>query len=76
MCIAPGTEDISTGNPLWRNTSTMRRLSGCTSASNTEMPNSAATSARWASRIVPTPFPLSSLEIAKATSARPGPEVT
>ena len=50
-------DDISTGKPLSRKTSIILWFSGITSAVKTEIPFSCATSARWASRSVPSPSP-------------------
>ena len=72
MWIDPGCDDVSTGKPLSRKTSIIRWLSGITSAVNTEIPLSSATSARWASSRVPSPSPCRSWAIVNAISASPG----
>ena len=72
MWIDPGCDDVSTGKPLSRKTSIIRWLSGITSAVNTEIPLSCATSARWASSRVPSPSPCRSRAIVNAISASDG----
>ncbi len=64
-----GLDSISTGKPLSRNISIIRRFEGITSARKVAMPLSPAVSARWASRIVPSPRPWKSSATANATSA-------
>ena len=66
--ITPGSDLISTGNPLSRNTLIIWRFSGSTSAVNSRMPAASACSARCASRTVEMPVSCSSSATANATS--------
>ena len=66
-------ERDSTGKPLSRNISIIRKFAGITSATKVSKSFSAAASAKWARRIVPRPWSCISLAMAKATSARLAP---
>ena len=59
--------------PQCRKTASMRRFSGSTSASKTEIPFSRAISASRSRSAVPIPWPCRASAIVNATSARSGP---
>ena len=68
----PPSSRRETANPASAKTLSIARLSGITSATNSEIPASAADSASCSSRRVPTPRPCSSSATVNATSADEG----
>jgi hypothetical protein len=68
--ITPGSDRVSTGNPLSRKTSIIRWLTGITIDVNVDIPCRWAAAASWASRIVAIPWPCHASETTNATSAR------